>query len=61
MRKRLCQEKNAVDMDVHRGRYDYADIGQRIMYTSSSGGLYKRAPGFGYPSVAEKDGKLYIA
>ena len=47
--------------DVHRGRYDYADIGQRIMYTSSYGGLYKRAAGFGYPSVAEKDGRLCIS
>lgn len=45
MRKRLCQENNAVDMDVHRGRYDYADIGQRIMYARSSDGLYKRAAG----------------
>ena len=44
MRKRLCQENNAVDMDVHRGRYDYADIGQRIMYARSSDGLYKGCP-----------------
>ena len=27
------------------GRYDYADIGQRIMYARSSDGLYKGGPG----------------
>ena len=27
------------------GRYDETDIGQRIMYASSSDGLYKGCPG----------------
>ena len=45
MGNRFCQEKNAVDMMYAEGRYDETDIGQRIMYTRSSDGLYKGCPG----------------